>query len=335
MRAIVLVSPGPLGEGPLELRELPDPSPGPGQVVLQVEACGVCRSNLHMIEGEWVARNVPSHLPIVPGHEVVGTVAALGPGVERLAVGERVGVQPLWSACGRCEYCLTGREHLCAGKEVTGETVDGGYAEYMLAMAEYVYRVPDGLAPPEAAPLFCPGVTAYGAVAKAGIRPGSKLAVYGIGGVGHLVIQLAMLAGAEVTALGRGAEHLALAGELGARALHDGAGEGSEQLMREGGVDGAIVFAPASEVVRRAVMTLKPGGVAVVGVGVELGPLAFEEKRIVSSVIGPRQHMHEVLALAAAGKLQVSEETFSLAEAATALATLKEGAVRARAVLVP
>ena len=177
MKAMVLESLAPLERSPLQLRERAEPTPGFGQIVIRVHACGVCRSQLHMIEGEWAARGVPAILPIVPGHEIVGSIVELGPGVQGLALGQRVGVQPLWSCCGHCAYCLTARENLCANKEMAGETIDGGFAEYMLATAEHVYPVPESLGDAEAAPLFCPGLAAYGAVAKAGLSPGAEVAV--------------------------------------------------------------------------------------------------------------------------------------------------------------
>jgi len=302
MKAMILESPAPLERSPIQLREHADPTPGLGQIVIRVHACGVCRSNLHMIEGEWVGRGVPSMLPIVPGHEIVGSIVELGPGVQGLALGQRVGVQPLWSSCGRCSYFFTAREQLCAGKEMTSETVDGGYAEYMLATAEHVYPVPDTLGDAEAAPLFCPGLTAYGAVTKAGLSPGSEVVVFGVGGVGHLVIQLALLAGAEVTAVARASQHLELAESLGAHRVLDAAGKSVEDVLAaRGGADAAIVFAPSDSVVQRAVRVLKPGGIAVLGVSAQVGEWSFDEKRLVSTSIGPRHQMHDVLRLAADG----------------------------------
>ncbi len=216
MHAIVLDTPGPLESGVVHGAEVADPHPGPGQIVMKVVACGVCRSNLHMIEGDWVRYGVPAFTPIVPGHEVVGRVVEVGSQVDWLRPGDRVGVQPLWSTCGHCAYCLTGRDQLCASKQITGETVQGGYAEYMLATAAHAHPVPDSIDDVEAAPLFCPGITGYNAVSKAAPRPGSTLAVFGVGGVGHMVIQFAVLAGAEVYAVARAAEHRKLAEELGA-----------------------------------------------------------------------------------------------------------------------
>ncbi len=334
--AVVLDRPAPLADGPLRLGEVAVPGPGTGQILVEVTACGVCRSNLHMIEGDWVAHGVPAKTPIVPGHEVVGRVAAVGTGVDWLRPGDRVGVQPLWSTCGHCEHCLSGREQLCADKEITGETVDGGYATRMLATAAHAYRVPEPLDDAAAAPLFCPGVTAYNAVSKAGLAPGRSVAVFGVGGVGHMVLQFAALTGAEVVAVTRSAEHRELARELGARRSVDASGgDAAEQLGASGGVDASIVFAPSSDAVRQAVAATRPGGTIVVGVHANLGEVPFvEEKRVVGSVIGSRWQMHQVLRMAAAGLVRTVFEPFPLDEAPEALRRLQRGELRARAVLV-
>jgi propanol-preferring alcohol dehydrogenase len=336
VRAVVLEAPGPIESGPLRVLDRDDPRPGPGQVVIRVAACGVCRSNLHMIEGDWVGHGVPAFVPIVPGHEVVGRVIEVGSGVEGLERGARVGIQPLWSTCGRCRYCLSGRDQLCRLKEITGETVDGGYAQLLLATAAHVHVVPDELDDVEAAPLFCPGVTAYNAVEKAELRPGMRVGVFGIGGVGHMVLQFSALAGAEVWAVARGRAHLALAEELGAHPVDDSSGRGLAALRAAGGVDAAIVFAPSDEVLRRAIEATNAGGTIVLGVHAQVGALPFfDEKRVVGSVIGSRRQMRDVLSLAAAGKVRAHCETFPLSAATEALARLKRGDIQARAVLVP
>lgn len=335
MRAVVLESCRPIEEGPLVVRDIEAPTAGDGQVVVEVAACGVCRSNLHMVEGDWLSGGTPSHTPIVPGHEVVGTVSQIGPGVQHLAVGDRVGVMPLWSTCGYCEFCVAGLDHLCQSKQITGESVDGGYAEYMLATAAHTYLLPDSVAFEDAAPLFCPGITAYGSVAKARLAPGKSVAVFGIGGVGHLVLQMAALTGADVFAVSRGREHLELAEELGATAVDASAGDPAEVLARRGGVDASIVFAPSDAVVAQAVRATRPGGAVVLGINADPGELPFaQEKVVVGSLLGTRQQMREVLELAGDGKLKAQCVPYELEQATEALTALKRGQVRARAVLM-
>ena len=335
MRAVVLETPGPIEGGPVRVTELPDPHPGPGQIVVEVTACGVCRSNLHMVEGDWLPYGVPAFTPIIPGHEVVGRIVEVGDGVDWLAVGDRVGVQPLWSTCGHCSFCLTGRDQLCRSKQITGETVHGGYAERMLATAAHAHPVPDGLDDAEAAPLFCPGITAYNAVGKAGLAPGSSVALFGVGGVGHMVLQFAALTGAEVFGVARSAHHLALAEELGAHPVDAGA-DPVAALTATGGVDAAIVFAPSDRMIAQALEAVRPGGTVVLGVHGSVGHFAFaDEKRLVGSVIGARQQMREVLELAAAGRVRAHVDRFPLEEAGDVLGRLKAGAIRARAVLLP
>lgn len=337
MQAVVLENPAPIESHPLHVCNVPVPQVGPGEILLKVSACGVCRSNLHMIEGDWLANGVPAKLPIIPGHEVVGTVAALGEGVASLAIGERVGVQPLWSTCGHCEYCLTGREQLCQRKHITGETVDGGYAEYLVARVEHAYRVPDALTDAEAAPLFCPGITAYGAILKARLAPARSVAIFGIGGVGHMVVEFASLTGAEVVAVDRSPRRLTLARELGAsRTVDASSADPGDVLSASGGVDAAIIFAPSSAMVQQAIRATKPGGTVVVGVHADIGALAFaDEKTVVGSLLGSRRQVEEVLRLAAEGKVRPVSEAHPLDQAGEVLQRLKRGEIRARAVLVP
>ncbi len=335
MRAMLLDTPAAIESHPLRAADIPQPKPGLGQLVMKVTACGVCRSNLHMIEGDWIANGVPGKSPIVPGHEVVGEVAEIGSGVQGFTVGARVGVQPLWSSCLRCEYCLSAREQLCPFKEITGESVDGGYAEYMLATAEHTYPLPDEISDVEAAPLFCPGITAIGAVSKARLAPGKRLALFGIGGVGHITLQLARLYGAETTAVARSREHLELASELGAaHTIDSSSGDASAALAKAGGFDAAIVFAPSTAVVQQAIEAVKPGGVIVLGVFADIGRVPFPlEKTVVGSTLGSRLQMREVLDLAAQGKIKAHCATYPLDQAEHALSDLKANKVRARAVL--
>jgi alcohol dehydrogenase, propanol-preferring len=335
MKAMILEACGPIEQRPLQFRDVPRPRPGRGQVLLKVGACGVCRSNLHMIEGDWPG--VPTKFPIIPGHEVVGRIEELGEGVDWLPVGARAGVQPLFSTCGHCEFCLSGRDQLCQSKEITGETIDGGFAEYMVADARHTHLVPDSLSDVAAASLFCPGITAFGSVAKAGLTPSKTAAVFGVGGVGHVVLQMALLHGGSVTAVARSAAHQAVAEELGATHVIDASREDpGEVLARTGGVDATFVFAPSNELVRQAIQATKPGGIIITGVNVDLGRFAFAtEKTVVGSLLGNRQQMREVLDLAAAGKIHVVHEQQPLEAANETLARLKRGEIRARAILVP
>ena len=333
MKAVVLESLLPIEQGPLRVVDRGVPTPAASQVLIKVASCGVCRSNLHMIEGDW-APNCPSFTPIVPGHEVVGTIAAVGAGVDSFQVGDRVGVQPMWSTCGECEYCVAGLDHRCQSKEITGESVDGGYAEYMIGVAEHTYRLPDALDFADAAPLFCPGITAFGAVAKADLAPGKKVAVFGVGGVGHMVLQMAALSGADVFAVSRGKDHLALAEELGARSVDASGGGAVDALQRLGGVDAAILLAPSDAVAAQAIEATRPGGIIVTAVNVTATLSFAQEKTVVGSLLGTRAQMREVLDLAAAGKIKAECEPFALEDAPTALTRLKNGTIRVRAVLM-
>jgi propanol-preferring alcohol dehydrogenase len=336
MKAVLLENPGPIESDVLHVADVDVPEPGPGELLIRVRACGVCRSNLHMIEGDWVANGVPAKKPIVPGHEVVGTVAALGHAVDGLREGDRVGVQPLWSTDGTCAFCLSGREHLCTSKQITGETVDGGYAEYMVATAAHVHPIPDSLDDASAAPLFCPGITAYSAVAAARLTPGDRVAVFGLGGVGHMVVQFARVEGAEVVAADRNPLHLEVAHELGAaRTIDVRDVDAGAALAFEGGVDAAILFAPSNLLAVQALRAVKRGGTLVLGVHVDLGPLAFDDaKTIVESVIGNRTAMRRVLRLAELGLVRSVAQPFPLDQALEALRALKRGELRSRAVLL-
>jgi alcohol dehydrogenase, propanol-preferring len=337
MRAMLLDKPDRIENNPLTLTDIPVPVPGHRELLVKVAACGVCRSNLHMIEGDWIGSGVPAKSPIVPGHEISGRVAQIGEDVEGFAIDDRVGLQPLWTSCLRCEYCLSARENLCPFKQITGETVDGGYAEFVLSKAEHTYHIPGVLGDAEAAPLFCPGITAYHAVDKARLGPGKRVVLFGMGGVGHMVIQFAKLTGADVVTVARGKRHRELAEELGSVQTIDASApeNPAEVLKRQGGVDAAIVFAPSGAMLVQALQAVKPGGIVVNGAAGDAVAMQFaEEKQMVGSVIGNRQQMRAVLEIAAAGKVKVVTETFPLEEATQALLRLKRGEVEARAVLV-
>ena len=339
MKAMVLGRLAPIETRPLKLESLPIPSPKKGEVLLEIEACGVCRSNLHMIEGDWKDIGSPSHLPVVPGHEVVGVVKKAD-GAKRLGVGDRVGIQPLFRSCMKCEYCLKGREHLCDDAEITGESVQGGYAEYIAASEEFVTRIPDSIDSPHAAPLFCPGITAYKAVMASEPAKSRSVGIFGVGGVGHLAVQLAKLEGSRVVAISRTKSHLDLAKKLGADnavVYQESADQFVKSLKKEEGLlDSAIVFAPSEKAIDAAIKSVKKGGTVVVGVVGNIPSFsAFEEKTIRGTVIGSRQDMADLVKIASGGQLNVVIETHRLAEANDVLARLKKSEVEARAVLVP
>lgn len=335
MRAHELDQPAPLAENPLHWRTTEVPTPGHGQVVIEVAACGVCRSNLHMIEGDWVDGGVPGISPIIPGHEVTGTVSAIGPGVIDFDLGDRVGVMPLWWTCETCEYCTSGREQLCHQRRITGEHVNGGYADFMLANAAHTYHVPDGLDLVDIAPLFCPGITAYGAVDKLDVGPGDTVAIFGLGGVGHMAVQFAALTGARVVAVGRNREHLDVAAELGAAATVDTSDAVALAALADT-ADAVITCAPSNSVSEQAMRALKWGGTIVSVVPFSIDGLPFnKEQTVKASLLGTRAQMREVLRLAAAGSIRTVVDRFPLAEATRVLDLLQQGRLRSRAVLEP
>ncbi|WP_133753926.1 alcohol dehydrogenase catalytic domain-containing protein [Naumannella halotolerans] len=333
MYANQLDSPAPLADRPLHWRETERPVPAAGQLLIKVIACGVCRSNLHMIEGDWVDGGVPAISPIVPGHEVTGTVVELAEDVTGFELGQTVGVQPLWWTCEECEFCTSGREMLCHQRKITGEHVDGGYGEYMLATAAHTYALPDGLDPVDAAPLFCPGITAFGVVDKLDLGPGDVVAVFGLGGVGHMAVQFAALTGAEVVGVGRNRDHLAVAVELGASRTVDST-DADALAEIAGTADAVLNFAPVDTVTEQALATLKWGGTLVSAVPVTVTDFPFNtEQTIRGSVLGNREQMQEVLRLAAEGKVRTVTERFPLDRATEALDRLAAGTLRSRAVL--
>jgi propanol-preferring alcohol dehydrogenase len=334
MHANHLLAPAPLGQGPLEWVETDRPEPGPGQLLVEVVACGVCRSNLHMIEGDWVEGGVPAISPIVPGHEVTGRVAAVGEGVTDFALGDPVGVQPLWWTCEECEFCLSAREQLCHRRIITGEHVNGGYGEFMLAHAAHTYAVPDGLNLVDAAALFCPGITAYGAVDKVDVGPGDVVAVFGLGGVGHMAVQMAVLTGAEVVAVGRTPAHLDVARDLGAARTVDSTDTGAMAAIA-GTADAVLTFAGSDMVTAQALNTLKWGGTLVSGVPISVDEFHFNTAQTIKgTILGNREQMRDVLRLAVEGKIRSVVEVFPMSQAGDALARLAEGSLNSRAVLV-
>jgi propanol-preferring alcohol dehydrogenase len=311
-----------------------DPVPEPDQVLIKVKACGVCYSNLHMIEGDLMRFGVPAKLPIIPGHEVTGEIQEIGNLVEGFHRGDRVGVQVLWKTDGTCEFCLSGRENLCLNRQTTGEVVDGGFAEFMTAPAAFVYHLPKNLGYEESASLFCPGITAYHAVKRANVQFGQKVAIIGIGGVGHMTLQFAKLAGAETIAVDTSAEKLKLAQDIGAdHALTPT--ELDDYVSHSGRPEVVMVHAPSQKAVKQAFQIIKRGGTVLMGI-VGDAPICFpEEYAVIGSFIGTRQEMNETLKLASMGKIRVDYTTYRLSDAEEVLIKLKQGKIVGRAILVP
>lgn len=340
MKAMVLRRCAPIETRPLKLKSIPFPKmKKKGDLLLEIEACGVCRSNLHMIEGDWKNHGSPSVLPVVPGHEVVGVVKKAD-SARKVRMGDRVGITPLASSCLKCDYCATGKEHLCESAEITGESVQGGYAEYISVNEEFVTSIPDSIDSVHAAPLFCPGITAYKAVKASEPARNRSLGIFGIGGVGHFAIQLAKLEGSRVIGISRTKRHIDLAKKLGADnavTYQESIDQFVKNLKRqEGLLDSAIVFAPSEKAIGAAVESVKKGGLVVVAVvGNIPNFFAFDEKTIRGTVIGSRQDMADLVRIAADKSLNIVIEMHKLAEANEVLARLKNSEVEARAVLVP
>jgi len=262
MKGCVLRAPAPVETNPLELTEVPTPEPIGDQLLIRVQACGVCRTDLHVVEGELP----PRKSPVIPGHQVVGAVERAGPDSRRFQPGDRVGVAWLHRTDGACEYCASGRENLCDAPDFTGYTVDGGYAEYVIAPDAFVYAIPEGFASLHAAPLLCAGIIGFRCLRLSGVSRGARLGLSGFGAAAHVAIQVARYWGVDVYAFSRDPRHARLASDLGAVWTGDSF-DGPPQKL-----DAVIVFAPAGELVPAALKTLKKGGVAVLG-GIHMSPI--------------------------------------------------------------
>lgn len=331
MRAWTVDLPGAISTGPLRLSERPDPEPGPGQVRVAVQACGVCRTDLHVAEGD-----LEPHRPgVIPGHEVVGLIDAVGPSVTRLSVGDRVGVGWLASTCGRCRFCTAGRENLCLGPTFTGWDVDGGYAELAVAAEDYVYPLPDGLDDEHVAPLLCAGVIGYRALLACELPEGGRLGIYGFGASAHLTAQVAVSGGARVHVLTRSEQARRDALELGAASAGSAADRPPEPL------DAAILFAPVGALVPVALEALDRGGTLAVA-GIHLSDIPaldyqrhlFQERRLRSVTANTRADGQAFLKVAAEIPLRVTTTAYPFSAADSALRDLANGRVRGAAVLV-
>ncbi|MGD9727712.1 MAG: zinc-dependent alcohol dehydrogenase family protein [Nitrospiraceae bacterium] len=330
MRAMVLAHPAAVTTNPLALREVARPEPGPGQVRVRIRVCGVCRTDLHVVEGELA--EVPPD--IIPGHEVVGIVEKLGRDVNDLKEGDRVGIAWLQATCGRCEFCLSGRENLCLRATFTGYRVNGGYAEYAVVAARYAYPLPPRFTDDEAAPLLCAGIIGYRALRLSGIKPGQRLGLYGFGASAHIAIQIARAWGCSVYVCSLKEEHRTLARELGAVWV------GGSMERPPDKLHGAIIFAPAGEIVPAALRALDRGGTLALA-GIHMSPIPvldydrdiFGERIIRSVTANTRQDGVDLLREAAAIPIHTHTRTFGLADANQALQALKAGTIRGAAVL--
>ena len=332
MRAMVLDAPAPIDTRPLRLDDVPVPEPAADEVLIAVRACGICRTDLHIVEGDLEVRRSP----VIPGHQVVGTVEALGADVRDRRVGERVGVAWLHRTCGCCSFCTSERENLCDAPDFTGWTVNGGFAERVVAPASFTYPLPEGFADLQAAPLLCAGIIGYRCLRKTGIEDwsGARLGLYGFGAAGHVAIQIARARGAEVYVCTRDREkHQALADDLGAAWTGDSMERPPVRL------DASIVFAPAGEIVPAALSHLDKGGTLVLG-GIHMSPipelpyeLLYRERVVCSVANNTREDGHAFLREAAAVPVRTHTEAFPLEEANLALSRLAHDGIRGAAVL--
>ncbi|HEY8187606.1 MAG TPA: zinc-dependent alcohol dehydrogenase family protein [Pyrinomonadaceae bacterium] len=335
MKAWTLNKPAPVSEHPLAKVETNTPTPSDNELLLRVSACGICRTDLHVVEGELPVRRSP----LIPGHQIVGRVAAVGSSVKDFAIGDRVGVAWLNRTCGVCEFCLTGRENLCERAMFTGWTVDGGYAEYVVAPAAFTYRLPDNFDDIQAAPLLCAGIIGYRCLRQTGLSrdewKGARIGLYGFGAAGHVCIQIARARGAEVYVCTRDRErHQSLAKELGATWIGDATDEPRVKLHA------SIIFAPAGELVPVALKALRKGGTLVLG-GIHMSPipsidysLIYGERVIRSVANNTRDDGREFLLEAARIPVHTHTQNFSFNQANEALVALKNDSIRGAGVIV-
>jgi propanol-preferring alcohol dehydrogenase len=323
---------------PLTIEELPIPTPGAGQVLVRVVASGVCHTDLHAADGDWPVKPA---LPFIPGHEGVGYVAACGAGVTSLKEGDRVGVPWLHSACGICDYCLTGWETLCPKQQNTGYSVNGGYAEYVLAPAAYVGQLPDQLGFTQAAPILCAGVTTYKGLKETDTRPGEWIVISGVGGLGHVAIQYARAMGLHVAAVDVADDKLALARTLGAEiAVNALSTDPASELQRLiGGAHGVLITAVSPTAFQQGIGMLRRGGTCAL-VGLPPGDfpapifdVVLKRLTIRGSIVGTRKDLQEALQFAAEGKVQATVEPQPLEAVNEVFGRLRRGAVQGRVVL--
>ncbi|MCA9214669.1 MAG: alcohol dehydrogenase AdhP [Planctomycetales bacterium] len=324
--------------GKLTIEQVPRPSPRKGEVLIRVESCGVCHTDLHAITGDWPAKPT---LPFIPGHEGVGLIEEVGPGPVLVDVGQRVGVPWLFSACGHCDYCLSGWETLCQRQQNGGYSVNGSFAEYVVAPAAYVAVIPSDLEPAQAGPILCAGVTTYKGIKETETRPGQWIAISGIGGLGHLAVQYAKAMGLRVAAVDVSDEKLELAQKLGAAVTVNAKSADPAKTIQSqtGGVHGALVTAVSVPAFHQALEMLRPGGTCVL-VGLPPGEfptpifdVVLKRLTIRGSIVGTRMDMKEALQFAADGKVMATIETQPLEAINEVFARMREGTINGRVVV--
>ncbi|GAB2584098.1 zinc-dependent alcohol dehydrogenase [Paractinoplanes abujensis] len=336
MRAAVVTS----FTEPLAVQEVPVPQPGAGQILVRIEASGLCHTDIHAARGDWPVKPAP---PFIPGHEGVGIVDMVGPGVTLHRPGDRVAIPWLGHACGSCEYCITGWETLCEAQLNTGYAIDGGHAEYLVADARFAVAVPDSIDPAEAAPLTCAGVTTYKAVKVGGVTPGDRVAIFGIGGLGHLAQQYAQIFGGETIAIDVTEEKLQLAKNLGAAHVVNAATTDPVAAIEAlGGADVAVVLAADPKVLEQAHASLRRGGRLILvslpkdnAMSLPIFQTVLKGIQVIGSIVGTRADLAEVFRLHAAGRTKVFYETRPLEQINDAIEDVLASRVPARLVLVP
>jgi propanol-preferring alcohol dehydrogenase len=329
MKAQLLRHPRPAEQSPLEMTDLPVPTPDDDEILLRVRTCGLCHTDLHTVEGE-----ISGTLPVVPGHQIVGVVEKLGKNVREFRVGDRVGVPWLHQTCGECEFCRSDRENLCERAQFTGFHVNGGYAEYVVAPAAFAVRVPDGFDDAHAAPLLCAGIIGYRALRLSNVRPQQTLGLYGFGASAHIAIQIAVRWGCEVFVATRSAEHQRLAKELGATWV------GRAEDVSGGSLHSAVMFAPAGALVPEALRSLRRGGTLALA-GIYMTPipemqyeLLYHERMVRSVANATRDDARQLMQLAGQIPIRTEVQTFPLADANRALLALKRSEIHGAGVLI-
>ncbi|MGB2987213.1 MAG: zinc-dependent alcohol dehydrogenase family protein [Phycisphaerae bacterium] len=331
MHAMLLRTPKPIEERPLVAEEVADPTPGPSEILVGVSVCGVCRTDLHEVEGELPMRRAQ----VIPGHQIVGTVTALGEGVSRFQVGDRVGIAWLHDTCGACEFCARDAENLCTSAGFTGWSADGGYAEYTTIPESFAYDIPEGFPDEQAAPLLCGGIIGYRALRISGVQPGQRLGLYGFGASAHIAIQVARHLGCEVYVFTRSKANRELAQQLGAVWV------GGSRDQPPAKLHGSVIFAPAGPLVRDALEVLEKGATVALA-GIYMTPIPsldyvkhlYDEKVVRSVANATRRDGQELLDYAAKIPIRTTTQVFPLEQANEALLALNTGKISGAAVLL-